>query len=163
MVPQGTLAEKFRCGGYGIPAFYTPTGHGTLVEDGGFPTKYDEKGNVVKRSMPKETRHFNGRSYILEESIRADFALVKGHIADEEGNVIFRKAARNFNPDVAKCGRVTIVEVEKIVKKGELDPDQIHLPSNYVQRVILGENYERVFENLNFKKDGKNEIPGTPD
>ena len=130
MVPQGTLAEKFRCGGYGIPAFYTPTGYGTMVEDGGFPILLDSEGKILKKSEPKEKRNFNGRSYLLEEAIRADFALVKGHIADEEGNVVFRKAARNFNPDVAKCGRVTIVEVEEIVPKGALDPDQIHLPSN---------------------------------
>lgn len=107
-----------------------------MVEDGGFPILLDSNGKTLKRSQPKETRHFNGKSYILEEAIRADFSLVKGYMADEEGNVVFRKAARNFNPDVAKCGRVSIVEVEKIVKKGELDPDQIHLPSNYVQRLI---------------------------
>lgn len=117
----------------------------------------------MKKALPKETRHFNGKSYILEEAIHADFSLVKGHVADEEGNVVFRKAARNFNPDVAKAGRVTIVEVEEIVKKGDLDPDQIHLPSNYVQRLVKGENYEKPFEQLNFKKDGKNEIPGTPE
>jgi acyl CoA:acetate/3-ketoacid CoA transferase alpha subunit len=113
--------------------------------------------------MPKETRHFDGRSYVLEESIHADFSLVKGHVADEEGNVIFNKAARNFNPDVAKAGRVCIVEVEEIVKKGDLNPDHIHLPSNYVQRLIKGENYEKPFEQLNFKKAGKNEVPGTPE
>jgi len=163
MVPQGTLAEKFRCGGYGIPAFYTPTGYGTMVQDGGFPTRLGPNGTIISKSAPKETRCFNGKTYILEEAIRADYSLVKGYMADEEGNVVFRKAARNFNPDVAKCGNVTIVEVEHVVKKGELDPDQIHLPSNYVQRIVHGTDYQKPFEQLNFKKGGVNEIPGSPE
>lgn len=116
--PQGTLAEKMRAGGAGIPAFYTPTGVGTKVAEG------------------KETRVFDGREYILEEAITVDVSVIRASIADTAGNLIFRKTSRNFNPDVASCGRVCIAEVEKIVPAGSLDPDHIHLPGIYVDRLV---------------------------
>jgi 3-oxoacid CoA-transferase A subunit len=134
LTPQGTLAEKLRAGGAGIPAFYTPTGVGTRVAEG------------------KEVREFDGRSYLLERSLRADFALVKAWKGDTLGNLIFRKTARNFNPECAKAGRVTIVEVEELVAPGCLDPDQIHLPGIYVQRIFQGKNYRKQIEKRVVKK-----------
>ena len=147
MIPQGTLAEKLRAGGAGIPAFYTATGQGTLVGDGGFPIKFGKDGkSVVISAGKKEIREFNGKNYIMETSITGDYALIKGWKADEKGNVIFRKAARNFNPDVATAGKTCIVEVEEIVPSGSLDPDQIHLPDVYVDRIIKGDKYEKRIE-----------------
>lgn len=136
LVPQGTLAEKCRAGGAGIPAFFTPTGVGTLVQEGGFPIKLGPNGSTVIGSVPRELRTYNGKEYILEESLTGDFALVKGWRADESGNVQFRSAARNFNPACATAGKTCIVEVEEIVPTGSLDPDSIHLPSVYVHRLI---------------------------
>lgn len=126
LTPQGTLAEKIRAGGAGIPAFYTATGYGTPVGEG------------------KEIRVFNGRPYILEESIKGDFALVKGWKADPYGNVIYRHTARNFNPLAATAGTITVVEVEEIVSLGDLQPDEIHTPGIYVDRVILGAFEKRI-------------------
>ncbi|WP_213661755.1 CoA transferase subunit A [Stutzerimonas stutzeri] len=126
--PQGTLAEKLRAGGAGIPAFYTRTGYGTLVAEG------------------KETRQFNGEWFVMEESLTADIALVKAWKADKAGNLLFRKTARNFNPLAAMAGKVCIVEVEEIVETGELDPDQIHLPGIYVQRIVHNPNPEKRIE-----------------
>lgn len=126
--PQGTLAEKLRAGGAGIPAFYTRTGYGTLVAEG------------------KETRQFNGEWYVMEESLTADIALVKAWKADKAGNLLFRKTARNFNPLAAMAGKVCVVEVEEIVETGELDPDQIHLPGIYVQRIVHNPSPEKRIE-----------------
>ncbi len=126
--PQGTLAEKLRAGGAGIPAFYTKTGYGTLVAEG------------------KETRQFNGEWYVMEESLTADLALVKAWKADRAGNLLFRKTARNFNPLAAMAGEVCVVEVEEIVETGELDPDQIHLPGIYVHRIVHNPNPEKRIE-----------------
>jgi len=126
--PQGTLAEKLRAGGAGIPAFYTRTGYGTLVAEG------------------KETRQFNGEWYVMEESLTADLALVKAWKADKAGNLLFRKTARNFNPLAAMAGEVCVVEVEEIVETGELDPDQIHLPGIYVHRIAHNPNPEKRIE-----------------
>ena len=126
--PQGTLAERMRAGGAGIPGFYTKTGVGTLVAEG------------------KEVKSFNGQDYILEQGIFADLAIVKGWKADTTGNVIFRKTARNFNVPAATCGKVTVVEVEEIVEPGQLDPDAIHLPGVYVQRLVLGAPYDKKIE-----------------
>ncbi|MCF7200893.1 CoA transferase subunit A [Pseudomonas oligotrophica] len=126
--PQGTLAEKLRAGGAGIPAFYTRTGYGTLVAEG------------------KETRQFNGEWYVMEESLTADLALVKAWKADKAGNLLFRKTARNFNPLAAMAGKVCVVEVEEVVETGELDPDQIHLPGIYVQRIVHNPNPEKRIE-----------------
>ncbi len=126
--PQGTLAERIRAGGAGIPAFYTPTGYGTVVADG------------------KETRPFDGRMYVLEHALVADFALVKAWKGDTQGNLIFRKTARNFNSIMATAGKITIAEVEELVEPGELDADAIHTPGIYVQRIIKGESYEKWIE-----------------
>ncbi|MEH6627200.1 MAG: CoA transferase subunit A [Motiliproteus sp.] len=126
LTPQGTLAEKMRAGGAGIPAFYTATGYGTPVADG------------------KEVREFNGRNYILESAIIGDFAIVKGWKADRYGNVVYRDTAQNFNPMAATAGKITVVEVEEIVEPGELDPTQIHTPGIYVDRVIQGTFEKRI-------------------
>jgi 3-oxoacid CoA-transferase subunit A len=130
LVPQGTLAEKIRAGGAGIPAFYTATGYGTLIAEG------------------KEVKTFNNRKYILEESLFADIAIIKGYIADISGNVIYRKTARNFNPIMATAATVTIAEVEKIVEIGTLDPDQIHTPNIFIKRLVQGNEYEKPIEML---------------
>ena len=133
LTPQGTLAEKMRAGGAGIPAFYTATGFGTPVGEG------------------KEVREFNGRSYILEESITGDFAIVKGWKADRYGNVVYRHTAQNFNPMAATAGKITVVEVEEIVEPGELDPAHIHTPGIYVDRLIKG-NFEKRIEQRTTRK-----------
>jgi 3-oxoacid CoA-transferase subunit A len=135
LTPQGTLAEKLRAGGAGIPAFYTPTGVGTPVSEGGLPWRYGPDGDVVLASPVKEVRSFGGRECVLEESITTDFALVRAAVGDRHGNLVFHKAARNFNPVVAMAGRVTIAEVEKLVDPGAIDPDDVHLPGIFVQRV----------------------------
>ncbi|AVG37939.1 MULTISPECIES: CoA transferase subunit A [Achromobacter] len=126
--PQGTLAEKLRAGGAGIPAFFTRTGVGTIVADG------------------KEIREFDGQQYVMERSLVPDVSLVKAHIADRSGNLVFRKTARNFNPNVAMAGKFTVVEVEEIVDTGSLDPDQIHLPGIYVHRIVLNATPEKRIE-----------------
>ena len=145
LTPQGTLAERMRAGGSGIPGFYTATGVGTQVAEGGLPWKYDAEGNVVVASPPKETKFFataegHGgsaqREYVLEEAIVADFGLVRAWKGDRHGNLVYRQSARNFNPLAAMCGRVTIAEVEELVEPGELDPDDVHTPGVYVQRVV---------------------------
>jgi 3-oxoacid CoA-transferase subunit A len=132
LVPQGTLAERIRAGGAGIPGFYTATGVGTAIAEG------------------KEHKVFNGRTYILEEGIVGDFALVKAWKADPLGNLIYRKTARNFNPLAAMAGKITIAEVEEIKGLGELNPDEVHTPGIYVQRLLLGENYEKRIEKRTF-------------
>jgi 3-oxoacid CoA-transferase subunit A len=128
--PQGTLAERMRAGGAGIPAFYTPTAAGTVVAQG------------------KETKVFNGRECVLEQGIVADFALVKAWKADRLGNLIYRKTARNFNPMAATCGRICIAEVEEIVEVGDLDPDNVHTPGVYVHRLVLGTQHEKRIEKV---------------
>jgi 3-oxoacid CoA-transferase subunit A len=136
LVPQGTLAERLRAGGCGIPGFYTPAGVGTQVADGGLPWRYDSDGSVAVASPVKETRVFDGRSYVLEEGIVTDFALVRAARGDTHGNLVFHASARNFNPLCGMAGRVTIAEVEELVGPGELDPDLVHLPGIFVQRVV---------------------------
>src|SRR5471030_2695961 len=136
LVPQGTLAERMRAGGSGIPAFYTPAGVGTLVADGGLPWRYGAGGSVAVASPKKETRVFNGREYVLEEAIICDFALVRASIGDRHGNLVFHKATRNFNPLCAMAGRITIAEVEHLVEPGEIDPEAVHTPGIFVQRVV---------------------------
>lgn len=135
LTPQGTLAEKLRAGGAGIPAFFTQTGVGTLIAEG------------------KEQRDFDGKPYILENSLTADVALVKAYKADKAGNLIFRKTARNFNPECAMAGKFTVVEVEHVVEIGELDPDDIHLPGIYVNRIILNAAPEKRIEQLTIKQE----------
>ncbi|MFJ4846864.1 MULTISPECIES: CoA transferase subunit A [unclassified Streptomyces] len=136
LIPQGTLAERLRAGGCGIPAFYTPAGVGTQVADGGLPWRYDGEGGVVVASPPKEVREFDGVAYVLERGITTDFALVRAAKGDRHGNLVFAKSSRNFNPLAAMAGRVTVAEVEELVEPGELDPDQVHLPGIFVQRVV---------------------------
>ncbi|WP_242909990.1 CoA transferase subunit A [Actinomadura terrae] len=136
LMPQGTLAERLRAGGAGIPAFYTPAGVGTQVADGGLPWRYTPGGGVAVASPAKEVREFDGREYVLEEGIRTDFALVRAAVGDRHGNLVFDKAARNFNPLAAMAGRVTLAEVERLVEPGDIDPDAVHLPGVFVQRVV---------------------------
>lgn len=143
---QGTLAERIRAGGAGIPAFYTPTAYGTIVQEGNVIIKYDENGNAEISGEPKNIAQFNGRNYVLETAITGDFALVKAWKADKAGNLIFRKSARNFNPVMCKAAKIAIAEVEEIVEIGQLDPDQIHLPGIYVDRIIKGLSYEKRIE-----------------
>jgi 3-oxoacid CoA-transferase subunit A len=137
LTPQGTLAEKLRSGGAGIPAFYTPAGVGTPVSDGGLPWRFRPDGSVAVASPPKETRTFGGQVYVLEESIAADYALIHAAVGDTDGNLIFNKSAMNFNPLVAMAGRVTIAQVEQLVEPGGIDPARIHLPGVFVQRVVI--------------------------
>ncbi|MGW0655291.1 CoA transferase subunit A [Streptomyces umbrinus] len=136
LVPQGTLAERLRAGGAGIPAFYTPAGVGTQVARGGLPWRYASDGTVAVASPPKEIRDFHGRPYVLEHGITTDFALVRAWRGDRHGNLVFRKASANFNPLAAMAGRITVAEVEKLVEPGELSPDEVHLPGVFVQRVV---------------------------
>jgi len=140
LTPQGTLAERLRAGGAGIPAFYTATGVGTVVANGGMPIKYAVDGSVELATEPKEVREFStfGRpdSYVLEPSIVTDFALVRAAVGDRAGNLRFEESARNFNPPVAMAGRITIAEVDRLVEVGELAPDDIHLPGIFVDRVV---------------------------
>ncbi|EET83198.1 CoA transferase subunit A [Acinetobacter radioresistens] len=133
LTPQGTLAEKLRAGGAGIPAFFTQTGVGTLIAEG------------------KEEREFNGKTYIMEESLTADISLVKAYKADKAGNLVFRKTAQNFNPVCAMAGKITVAEVEQIVEIGELDPDAIHLPGIYVNRIVLNATPEKRIEQMTLK------------
>jgi 3-oxoacid CoA-transferase subunit A len=134
LVPQGTFSERIRAGGAGIPAFFTPTGVGTIVAEN------------------KETRDFDGRTYLMERALTADFAFVKAWKGDKWGNLIYRKTARNFNPMMAAAAKVTIAEVEHLVEVGELDPDTVHTPSIYVKRIFQGELYERRIERRTVKK-----------
>ena len=136
LTPQGTLAERMRAGGSGIAAFYTATGGGTQVAEGGLPWRYDADGNVTVSSPPKETRDFSGREYVLEEAIIADYGLVRAWKGDRHGNLIYRDSARNFNPLAAMCGRLTIAEVEELVEPGVLNPNDVHTPGVFVQRVV---------------------------
>lgn len=136
LIPQGTLAERCRAGGAGIPAFYTPAGYGTEVAEG------------------KETREFNGKMYVLEYGMRADFALVKAWKGDTMGNLVFKGTARNFNPMMATAGKITIAEVEELVEPGELDPAHIHTPGIYVQRIFQGKDYEKRIERRTTRKRG---------
>ena len=141
LTPQGTLAERLRAGGSGIPAFYTATGVGTQIADGGLPWRYDGDGSIAVASPPKPTAEFTlggaAGEYVLEEALVTDYALVRAAKADRHGNLVFHSAARNFNPLCAMAGKITIAEVEELVEPGELDPDEIHLPGVYVHRVVL--------------------------
>jgi 3-oxoacid CoA-transferase A subunit len=136
LVPQGTFAERIRAGGAGIPAFFTPTGVGTIVAEG------------------KETREFDGRMYVMERALKGDFAMVKAWKGDTWGNLVFRKTARNFNPMIATAARITIAEVEQLVPVGTLEPDSIHVPSIYVKRIFQGVNYEKRIERRTLRKAG---------
>jgi len=134
LIPQGTFSERIRAGGAGIPAFFTPAGFGTVVAEG------------------KETREFDGRPYVLEHALKADFALIKAWKGDRWGNLVYRKTARNFNPMMATAAKVTIAEVEHLVEPGEIEPDQVHTPSVYVKRIFLGVDYEKRIERRTLRK-----------
>ena len=134
LIPQGTLSERIRAGGAGIPAFFTPAGFGTVVAEG------------------KETREFDGRPYVMETALKADFALIKAWKGDRWGNLVYRKTARNFNPMMATAAEVTIAEVEHLVEPGEIEPDQVHTPSVYVKRIIQGVDYEKRIERRTLRK-----------
>ncbi|AUY52980.1 CoA transferase subunit A [Streptomyces sp. CB01881] len=136
LTPQGTLAERLRAGGCGVPAFYTPAGVGTPVAEGGLPWRHARDGRPAVTAPPKEVRTFDGRPYVLEHGITTDFALVRAARGDRLGNLVFRRAARNFNPLAAMAGRITIAEVEELVEPGAIDPDEVHLPGVFVQRVV---------------------------
>ncbi|MBB6344993.1 3-oxoacid CoA-transferase subunit A [Nonomuraea muscovyensis] len=133
LTPQGSLAERLRAGGCGIPAFYTPAGVGTPVADGGLPLRHAPDGSIAVAAPPKEVREFDGVEYVLERGITTDFALVRAARGDRHGNLVFGKSSRNFNPVAAMAGRITIAEVEELT---ELDPDEVHLPGVFVQRVV---------------------------
>ncbi len=146
LCPQGTLAERLRAGGAGIPAFYTPTGAGTAVSEGGLPLRYATDGTVAKASPKKETREFNGRLFVLEEAITGDYAIVKAWKGDRFGNLVYRHTAMNFNPMCAAAGKITIAEVEELVEVGSLEPDHVHTPGIFVQRIFQGAAYEKRIE-----------------
>jgi len=152
LTPQGTLAERIRAGGAGIPAFYTPTGAHTAISEGGLPVLYNPDGSVKKFSDKKEIRSFNGRDYVLEPAIRGDVAIVKAWKADRYGNLVYRRTAMNFNPMMATAAKVTIAEVEELVEVGALDPDTIHTPGLYVHRVVQGAKYEKRIERRTVQK-----------
>jgi 3-oxoacid CoA-transferase subunit A len=136
ITPQGTLAERMRAGGSGIGAFFTPTGVGTLVAEGGLPWRYHPDGSVAIASPPKEVRKFRGVDMVMEEAIVTDYALVRAAVVDKAGNCRFHAAARNFNPAAAMCGRISVVEAEQVVDVGRLSPEDIHLPGIFIQRII---------------------------
>lgn len=136
LTPQGTLAERMRAGGAGIPAFFTPAGVGSPVSDGGLPWRYAQDGSIAVSSPAKEIREFKGKRYVLEESINADFALVHAKLGDTSGNLVFNKTAMNFNPLAAMAGRITIAQVEELVEPGEIDPAAVHLAGVFVQRIV---------------------------
>lgn len=159
LTPQGTLAERIRAGGAGVPAFFTPTGYGTLIHQGGAPIKYNADGKVAIESQPREHRVFNGINYIMEEAITGDVALIKAWKADRLGNLIFRKSARNFNAPMARAAKITIAEVEEIVDVGTFSPEEIHVPSVYVHKVILGKDYEKRIERLTLTKEESSDKP----
>jgi 3-oxoacid CoA-transferase subunit A len=137
LVPQGTLAERLRAGGTGIPGFYTPAGLDTLIGDGGLPWRYHPDGTVAITSPPKEVREFGGRKYLLELGIVTDFAVVHAAVGDRHGNLVYAKSSRNFNPLCAMAARITIAEVEELVDPGTIDPAHVHTPGVFVQRVVV--------------------------
>jgi len=152
LVPQGTLAERLRAGGCGIAAFYTPTGVGTQVAEGGLPWRYRPDGSIALASPKKETRVFNGRPHVLEEGITCDFALVRASVGDRQGNLIFHKSTRNFNPLCAMAGKITIAEVEELVEPGQIDPEQVHTPGIFVHRVVVVGKSDKRIERITTRK-----------
>ncbi|KAI1904941.1 hypothetical protein AGOR_G00010860 [Albula goreensis] len=153
LTPQGTLAERIRAGGAGVPAFFTATGYGTLIQEGGTPIKYNKDGSVAIASEKREVREFGGRHYVMERAITGDFALIKAWKADRAGNIIFRKTARNFNQPMCKAAKITVVEVEEVVDMGTFAAEDIHIPSIYVDRIVSGGSYEKRIEKRTVHKD----------
>ena len=163
LIPQGTLIEKFRAGSAGIPFFFTPTGVDTLVETGGIVLKYALGGKIPEKlSIKKEFKEKGGRKFLLEESVKGDFAIIKAWKADAFGNLVYRKTARNSNADIAGAAKVTIAEVEEVVEVGMIDPDCIHTPGVLVTRVVKGEYYDKPIGSLTLNTEGSVEIPGSP-
>lgn len=161
LTPQGTLAERVRAGGAGIPAFFTPTAFGTMIHEGGATIKYGPGGDgTAIPSAQRECRDFGGRPYIMEEAITGDFALIKAWRADTRGNVQFKGSAMNFNPDMAKAGKITVVEVEEVVEPGVIPPEQVHLPGIYVDRVVHSSSFEKRIERLT--EEGAGNVKLTP-
>ncbi len=152
LTPQGTLAERLRAGGAGIPAFYTPTGAHTAISEGGLPVLYASDGSVARYSEKKEIRSFDGRDYVLEPAIRGDFAIIKAWKGDRYGNLVYRSTAMNFNPMMATAADITIAEVEELVEVGSIDPDHVHTPGIFVHRVYQGERYEKRIERRTVQK-----------
>ncbi|MCQ4120582.1 CoA transferase subunit A [Rhodococcus tibetensis] len=155
LTPQGTLAERLRAGGAGVPAFFTPAGVGTPISDGGMPWRYDHDGSVAIASPPKETRVFGTKRYVLEEAINADYALVHAAIGDTDGNLVFDKTAMNFNPLAAMAGKVTIAQVETLVEPGEIDPAHVHLPGVFVQRIVHTGPQNKRIEKRTVRAEGR--------
>eukprot|EP01137_Pigoraptor_chileana_P017326 Opistho-2@75238 len=153
LTPQGTLAERIRAGGAGIPAFFTPTAYGTMIHTGGVPIKYNKDKTIAIHSKPREARSFNGIDYIMEEAITGDYSIVKAWKADGVGNLVFNKSARNFNAPMARAAKITIAEVEEIVPTGSLSPDEIHVPGVYVHRVFKGAAFDKRIERLTLRDD----------
>jgi 3-oxoacid CoA-transferase subunit A len=153
LCPQGSLAERLRAGGCGIPAFFTPGGVGTQVAEGGLPWRYHPDGSVALASPPKEVRDFNGVPHVLEEAITTDFALVAAAKGDRHGNLVFDKSAQNFNPLCAMAGRITIAEVEELLEPGEINPDDVHLPGIFVQHVVHAPDREKRIEKVTASGD----------
>lgn len=152
-VPQGTLVERIRARGAGIPAFYTPTGHNTEIHKGGVPIRYNADRTVAEASSAKEERVFNGKSFVLEEALCADYGLIKGWKADKAGNIVFRETTNNFNVPMCKAADKSIVEVEEIVEVGQLDPNHIHVPSIYVDTFFKGQVFEKPIEKIKFRSE----------
>uniref|UniRef100_A0A672GBK3 Succinyl-CoA:3-ketoacid-coenzyme A transferase n=1 Tax=Salarias fasciatus TaxID=181472 RepID=A0A672GBK3_SALFA len=152
LTPQGTLAERIRAGGAGIPAFFTATGYGTLIQEGGSPIKYNKDGSIAIASEKREVKEFNGRHYVMEKAITGDYALIKAWKADRAGNIVFRKTARNFNQPMCKAAKTTIVEVEEVVDVGTFAAEDIHIPSIYVHRVVQGSSFEKRIEKRTVRK-----------
>ena len=146
LVPQGTLAERLRAGGAGIPAFFTPAGVGTQVADGGLPWRYDGAGGIALSSPAKEVREFDGTPYVMERAIRCDFGLVHAKYGDRHGNLIYEKSAQNFNPLCAAAGRITIAEVEELLEPGAIEPMNVHTPGIFVQHVVHVPDVEKRIE-----------------
>jgi 3-oxoacid CoA-transferase subunit A len=146
LVPQGTLAERLRAGGAGIPAFFTPAGVGTQVSEGGLPLRYDGAGGVALSSAPKEVREFDGSHFVLERAIRTDFAFVHARYGDRHGNLVYEKSAQNFNPLCAAAGRTTIAQVEELLEPGQIDPMHVHTPGIFVQRIVHIKGLEKRVE-----------------
>jgi 3-oxoacid CoA-transferase/3-oxoacid CoA-transferase subunit A len=153
LTPQGTLAERLRAGGAGIPAFFTPTGVGTVISEGGLPLKYGEGGKVIKTSEKKEVRQFDGRDYVMERAITGDFAIVKAWRGDRYGNLQYRHTAMNFNPMCAQAAKITVAEVEVLVEVGEIDHDSIHSPGIFVHRIVKGASFEKRIERRTVRKN----------
>ncbi|XP_076139409.1 succinyl-CoA:3-ketoacid coenzyme A transferase 1, mitochondrial-like isoform X2 [Alosa pseudoharengus] len=159
LTPQGTLAERVRAGGAGIPAFFTPTGYGTLVQEGGAPIKYNKDGSVAIASERREVQEFNGRHYVMEKAITGDYALIKAWKCDMAGNLVFRKTAQNFNQPMCKAAKITVVEVEEVVDIGTFAAEDIHIPSIYVDRIVKGASYEKRIEKRTVRSDKQQHKP----